>query len=263
MIRVVIVLLAAAATALWSHAAGASSSRWETAEGGRVRLVSSGLPDETGRLRAILEIDLKPGWKTYWREPGAAGVPPSIDASGSPQVEAATLAYPAPERHFDGDLPWAGYGRSVALPVTFSITPGRLEPIDVSVFLGLCETICVPLQANLTLDPTEAPDDPADAARVANAFDALPLPASDGFGVKLQEVRDGTAVFETMLPAGAQDADLFLAADGYVFGLPERKQVDGRTVFVVSVEAPAAASGVVHYTLVTSEGAVSGNLDAF
>src|SRR5690606_10300315 len=99
--------------------------------------------------------------------------------------------------------------------------------------------------------------------RVANAFDALPLPASDGFGVRLWEMHDGKAVFEASLPEGAQDADLFLAADGYVFGLPERQQVDGRTMFSVSVERPATATGDIHYTLVTSEGAVSGSLDAF
>jgi len=263
MIRTALALLAATATAFAASAAFASSSRWESAEGGRVRLVSSGLPDASGKLRAILEIDLNPGWKTYWREPGGSGVPPSIDVSGSPQVEAATFEFPAPERHFDGDLAWAGYGRSVAFPVTFSLAAGSRSPIDASVFLGICETICVPLQARLTLDPASATDDPADAARVANAFDALPAPASETFGVKLRDVHGGKAVFEATLPEDARDADLFLAADGYVFGVPERRDDEGDTVFTVSVDGPAAASGTIHYTLVTTSGAVSGQLPAF
>ena len=60
----------------------ASSSDWYEAEGGRVRLVTSGAADENGVIEGALEIDLKPGWKTYWRDPGDAGVPPTLDRFG-------------------------------------------------------------------------------------------------------------------------------------------------------------------------------------
>jgi DsbC/DsbD-like thiol-disulfide interchange protein len=175
----------------------------------------------------------------------------------------ALLDFPAPERHFDGDLPWAGYGHPVSFPVTFTVEPGSLAPMEADVFIGICETICIPLAARLTLDPSASPEDAADAARVANAFDALPPPASDVFGVTFREAVDGKAVFEATLPADAQDADLFLAAEGYVFGLPERQDSGGRTVFAVPVERPDSPSGAIHYTLVSSAGAVSGRLDPF
>ena len=52
----------------------ASSSSWYASEGGRIRLVTTGKPDSAGRIQGVLEIALKPGWKTYWRDPGDSGV---------------------------------------------------------------------------------------------------------------------------------------------------------------------------------------------
>src|ERR1700741_2164925 len=80
----------------------ASSSDWYEAEGGRVRLVTTGAPDESGVIAGVLQVDLKPGWKTYWRDPGDAGVPPTLDASGSDNVASVTVMWPAPERFPDG-----------------------------------------------------------------------------------------------------------------------------------------------------------------
>jgi DsbC/DsbD-like thiol-disulfide interchange protein len=263
MIRISLLLVAFLAAAGAPGGALAAASSWEVAEGGRVRLITSGPPDASGHLRGALQIDLKPGWKTYWREPGSSGVPPSIDTSPSPHVLSAVLDFPAPERHFDGDLPWSGYGHPVSFPVTFTVEPGTLAPIEVDVFIGICETICIPLAARLTLDPSALPEDSADAAQVANAFDGLPQAASDGFGVTFREAIDGKAMFEATLPPDALDADLFLAAEGYVFGLPDRHDSGGRTVFAVPVERPDSPAGAIHYTLVTSAGSVSGRLEPF
>ncbi len=54
----------------------ASSSDWFETEGARIRLVTTGKPAADGKLKGMLDIELKPGWKTYWRDPGDAGVPP-------------------------------------------------------------------------------------------------------------------------------------------------------------------------------------------
>ena len=64
----------------------------------------TGPADEKGVLQGALEIDLKPGWKTYWRDPGDAGVPPTIDATASSNVASAELSFPAPHR-FDEASP--------------------------------------------------------------------------------------------------------------------------------------------------------------
>ncbi|WP_019169809.1 protein-disulfide reductase DsbD domain-containing protein [Pseudaminobacter salicylatoxidans] len=243
----------------------AASSKWVEAQGGKVRLVTTGKPDAQGRLEGILDIHLDEGWKTYWRDPGDAGVPPSLEVSASTNVTSAQLRFPAPQRHDDGYAIWAGYNHSVALPVIFHVAkPDEPAKISADVFLGICESICIPVSAKLTLDPAENADDSADAAAVTTATRALPLPASPDFDVALVSDDTKTALLDAKLPSGASSADLFIAGgDGYVFATPRKIEKDGKTQFSVEIlDRPAAkpVGGGLHYTLVTDKGAVSGML---
>lgn len=234
-----------------------ASTAWSEAAGGRVRLVTAGPVDAKGELRGALQIELKPGWKTYWRDPGASGVPPSIDLAPDTAWQSATIDFPAPQWHQDDYGSWAGYDYSVALPVMFRATPGSAPPsVSGSVFLGICETICVPLQAPmaLTVDTISTPAD--DNMIVQNAWGALPTAASQDFGVSGVETRSEGLAISVKTPAAAE---LFVAGEkGYVFARPK---VEGEGKFLVHVlarpkqkpEGPGLA-----YTLRTANGAVSG-----
>jgi DsbC/DsbD-like thiol-disulfide interchange protein len=244
----------------------AASSDWFEMEGARVRLVTAGKPDVHGRLRGALDIELKPGWKTYWRDPGDAGVPPTIDASANPNIAAVAFDFPAPQRHDEGDYKWAGYDYPVALPVTVTLRdPAGSATIDANVFLGVCETICVPVQAKLTVEP--GADDPEDAAAVSAALANIPPPAHADFGVRVaSEPGDAKAVLQVTSPGDAGTAELFIAGeDGYVLSTPDREVRGGKTLFVVEVTRPdeAPKGPGLHYTLVTEDGAVSGLLPYF
>ena len=246
----------------------AASSDWFEMEGARVRLVTAGKSDTEGRLRGILDIELKPGWKTYWRDPGDAGVPPAIDASTNPNIVGAEFDFPAPQRHDEGDYQWAGYDYPLGLPVTFTLKdPAGSTAIDAAVFLGVCETICVPVQAKLALDPADDPDDPDDASIVSAAFAAIPPAATSEFGVKLAEkAGDRKAVLQATFPGNPESAELFIAGeDGYVFATPAKEVRDGKTFFSLEVTRPEETpKGVgVPYTLVTDAGAVNGTLPYF
>jgi DsbC/DsbD-like thiol-disulfide interchange protein len=250
-----------------SGGAQASSSDWFEMEGARVSLVISGQPDAEGRLKGVLDIDLKPGWKTYWRDPGDAGVPPTIDVSANPDIAKAEFDFPAPQRHDDGDFKWAGYDYPLALPVTFKFKNGHAATtIEANVFLGVCETICVPVQAKLVVDPADDPDNAADSAAVSAAFAAIPPAATADFGVAVAEKTGDKAVLRAMVPGNPKTAELFVAGeDGYVFSTPAREVRGGTTFFTVEVERPneTPKGPGIHYTLVTDEGAVSGVLPYF
>ena len=69
----------------------ALDSGWVTTEGARMRLVVDPEPDPSGITRGALEIDLDEGWKTYWIDPGASGIPPQIDFSPSTGIELGRL----------------------------------------------------------------------------------------------------------------------------------------------------------------------------
>ncbi|MFI0845683.1 protein-disulfide reductase DsbD domain-containing protein [Mesorhizobium sp. IMUNJ 23232] len=260
-------LASAAIMAGLAGAASASSSPWIDVQGARVRLVTSGNPDNDGVLRGALEINLVPGWKTYWRDPGDAGVPPMIDVTASTNIKSADLDFPAPERHDEGDFSWAGYDRPVSLPVSFRLEDAT-KPVSVraSIFLGVCETICVPVKADIAIDPAADPDNPDDATTVSAALASLPAPATADFGLRIVRVEDGKLIVEAVSPDVGKNADVFIAAEeGYSFEEPKRSQKDGRTYFTMEATRPDThpSSGGLHYTLVTDAGAVSGILPYF
>ncbi len=261
------VLAAAVPPAFACGPAGATSSAWFDMEGASVRLVTSGQADAQGRLRGVLDIRLKPGWKTYWRDPGDAGVPPTIDVSASRNVVGAEIDFPPPQRHDEGDFQWAGYDYPVGLPVTFTLADATAQSaIDATVFLGVCETICVPVQARFTLDPASDPDDAADRMTVAAAFGAVPAPATTGFEARLAESSGETALIQADIKGDPSGADLFLAGeDGYAFLTPTRQERGGKLFFQVEVTRPdeTPKGPGVRYTLVTDAGAVQGFLPYF
>src|SRR5690606_34329721 len=184
--------------------AQAASSGWHHVEGGSIRIVTSGNPDGDGLLRGALEIRLKPGWKTYWRDPGAAGVPPTLTASAGGSDAAVEIGFPAPGRFDDGYAQSAGYDRPVALALTLRLPEDANPParLQADVFLGVCETICIPVQATLSFEPGSGSEQPEHAAVVKAAFDALPAPARPGFAAEAGAVDDKAIMVETALPEG-------------------------------------------------------------
>ena len=247
--------------------ASAASSDWFEMEGARIRLVIAGVADEKGRLKGALDIELKPGWKTYWRDPGDAGVPPMIDLSANPGFAGAEILFPAPQRHDEGDFQWAGYDHPVRLPVTFTLNGEQVSsPIEADVFIGICETICVPVQARLVVEPAIAPENQQDIQVVTAAFSTLPQDATPDFGVTVAQEAGGKILLEATLPDGAASAELFIAGDdGYAFSTPVKEEHGGKSFFSVEVSRPRdKPSGPgLHYTLVTESGAANGLLPYF
>jgi DsbC/DsbD-like thiol-disulfide interchange protein len=254
------IFLVVAPAAVPAHGA---SSNWLEAEGGRVRLVTTGLPDAQGRLKGALQIDLAPGWKTYWRDPGDAGVPPALDLSASSNLSDATFSFPAPVRFEDVGSTSNGYKAPVALPVTLSLQD-RTGPLTASAFVGICESICIPVQGELTLDPAEGAHDEADASVVAAAQDALPAKARPEFGVQLVEATADSITVAASFPGDTGTVDIFFAGEnGFVFGVPEKRVTDHAVLFTVPIlDRPATtqADTGLAYTLTTAAGAVEGLL---
>lgn len=148
------------------------------ADGAKVRLIAAGTID--GRPALGLEIALQPGWKTYWRAPGDAGIPPLVDWSRSTGVTALAVRFPAPVRFGEEGVRSIGYTAPVILPLDVTLAdPTRPATLDLTVQIGICHDICVPVAAHLGVDLTPgASVDPAAAARLAQARALLPVPAS-------------------------------------------------------------------------------------
>lgn len=243
----------------------ASSSEWYMSEGGKVRLVTSGKPDEAGRITGVLEIALEPGWKTYWRDPGDSGVPPQLEVTASTNVAAAQMSFPPPRRHDDGYGQWAGYDHPVSLPVTFTLAaPNDPALIEADVFLGICETICIPVRTKLIVDPGTDPANADDAALVKAGVAALPGPEQSDFRVTPLAGEHETLVVEAAAPGDPASVDFFVAGEqNYMFGAPARKETNGKVSFSVPIlDRPTTApvGGGLHYTLTGATGSVEGLL---
>ena len=104
-------------------------------------------------LRAGVEIRLDPGWKTYWRDPGDSGVPPTLDFSGSENVKSATVEWPAPERFPDGAGGNSiGYLDHVILPLRIAAEDAAKQSLlHLKLGYAICGNFCVPVEANLKL----------------------------------------------------------------------------------------------------------------
>ncbi|MBU2581779.1 MAG: hypothetical protein KJ622_08680 [Alphaproteobacteria bacterium] len=133
-------------------------TKWIDGHAHRVRMIAGRMPSESGRagiqVVAGVEIELEPGWKTYWRVPGeAGGVPPAFDLSQSKNVAEALVLYPAPKRLTDVIGDTIGYKERVVFPVQVTpADPGKPVELVLEFAFGVCRDICIPADANLAVD---------------------------------------------------------------------------------------------------------------
>lgn len=223
-------LLAALALILAAAPASANPPTGRT-PGAAVRLIEAGSVDRRPRLG--LEIALEPGWKTYWRAPGDAGIPPSVDWSKSRGVAAFDLRFPAPTRFGEEGVRSIGYTAPVILPIDVELSdPRRPASLDLEVQIGICHDICVPVFAHLdaTLSPT-APVDAAALARLDEARDAVPKPAVKGVAPWIVSLRRDSAAADAAVlvevkmpddPAAPRDVLVEGPTGEWALPLPER-----------------------------------------
>lgn len=159
---------------------------------------------EDGTQMAGFRISLAPGWKTYWRAPGEAGIPPQVNWSGSENVGDAAFHWPVPEIFQIGGFETYGYSDQVVLPV--EIAPARTgAPMRIAgqLEIGVCQDVCVPVMLDFSVDlPTGARRDPTLALALA---DRAKTPAEAGLGPARCAVSpgdDGLSLTAT-LPANA------------------------------------------------------------
>src|ERR1051325_831663 len=97
---VIIAVNLVATVAMVAPARAADASAWDGDQRAAGRLIAG--PRRGNGAAAIphagVEIHLAAGWKTYWRYPGDAGVPPRFDFSGSRNVKSVAVRWPAPQR---------------------------------------------------------------------------------------------------------------------------------------------------------------------
>lgn len=140
------------------------------------------VPGETapdGTRMAGLVLDLAPGWKTYWRNPGAAGIPPEFDWSRSRNLASAEILWPRPYFFESFGLKTIGYKDRVIFPVRL-VPKDAGQPIELGLDLriGVCQEICVLEETDLAL--LLAPGESGHgAALIEAAVATVPAPGAE------------------------------------------------------------------------------------
>jgi thiol:disulfide interchange protein DsbD len=168
----------------------AASAPPPTTPASHIPKVTAALIGETSAIEpgAAMWVGLRqqiaPGWHTYWINPGDSGEPPTIAWSLPAGFTAGPIVWPRPERLPQGPVMSYGYTGEVVL-LTRITAPADL-PAGQSVTLRgraswlVCEKICIPEEADITLTLPVATAKPAAAATapaIEEARRAVPAPS--------------------------------------------------------------------------------------
>ena len=216
----------------------AASSDWALNEGGRMRLIL--LPQEAdGTRHGALVIEPKPGWITYWKEPGDVGIPPAITPVPAAAYTVERVGFPVPKVLTNGDMTDVGYDHPVTLPISLKNAPDDAD-VTLSAFVGVCQNICIPFQADLSVPPNEGGvANAVETALVRSAQAQVPPGPSPEFHVIDHQLGADhrELVIRLKMPAGADSPKAFVSGpSGHVFTHSVASRgADGETVLTLPI----------------------------
>lgn len=249
------------------------ASPWLSKFHSKTRLVAAKLPNAGGDAKLVVGIHLTLdwGWKTYWRTPGDAGIPPAFDWSGSQNLKRATVLWPAPQRFADPAGSSIGYVGEVVLPVVLE-PENAAKPVDIRLRLdyAICKDICAPAQSDMALMVYPAPAEKSSYADLISRY-MNRVPKTDGkaeggpprvreFTVDIASASPHLSVEADFGPDSSGE-DLFVEGPSEVY-LPLPKKVettpDGHIRFRVDLEPGTELKSLkgrnITLTLVSDQG---------
>ncbi len=244
--------------------AAADTSAWDGDSRSAMRLLA-GTSRDKSELRAGVEIRLAPGWKTYWRYPGDAGVPPQFDFSASDNVQAAQVEWPAPIRFSDGEGNTIGYKDDVILPLRIvPKDPARAVLLRLKLSYAICEKLCVPVDAasELSLTDSSASSEQAIAQAERRVPEKIPFGAHRALAITAVMREAGSPARVSVEVAAPLGSPVTLFAEGpsadWALPLPEPKEgaTPGHRRFVFALDGipPGAKADGAAITLTAVSG---------
>ncbi|MCM7883966.1 protein-disulfide reductase DsbD family protein [Enterobacter sichuanensis] len=142
---------------------------------------------EQTHIKGLLTVELKPGWKTYWRSPGEGGVAPKISW---PDGVTDSWSWPVPSRFDISGMTTQGYHDKVTIPITLDGVRG--DTLDGTLTLSTCSNVCLLTDYPLHLDFTQPVDE---GFRNAFAQAMRAVPGTSGVSADLSAwLSDGNLV---------------------------------------------------------------------
>lgn len=195
----------------------AVSSDWKKEEELSLRLIAGNKITEKALLG--LQMQLSPGWHSYWRTPGDGGIAPNFDWSKSKNIKNVEIKWPAPVRFVQfGTIETFAYEKDVLFPIL--ITPENpAEPIEanVDVKYGVCNEICIFHEASFSLNVPVGHIDEESTNLIEKSLSLVPAEnGSNGLTIKDAKVSDDGKLLEVNVEnskSGFENPDLFVEVD--------------------------------------------------
>ena len=169
---------------LASPAAIALSGNTVATENVKARLVSEVTSIGPGQeFWVALELDIRDGWHTYWRNPGDSGEATKLNWRLPPGFSAGGIVWTTPHRFEIAPLVNYGYAKHAVHLVQLTApkrSQGRCAPVALAAKASwlVCSDVCIPESADLQLSvPVSAQPggvDPAAAALFSMARSEVP-----------------------------------------------------------------------------------------
>jgi DsbC/DsbD-like thiol-disulfide interchange protein len=193
----------------------------------RVSLIGDAFDGKSWQTGVLIELDK--GWKTYWRNPGEAGIPPDFAWKTSVPAEVA-VKYPTPGRYRDDSGETLGYEREAVFPVTVAAGPATSVHLDLSLFFAVCKDVCIPAKAEASILLGPVAKDRAGAAKTERAMAAVPVPG-DIVSAASIAVESGKPVL--VLRLDRQPGDIFVETSTGAYFRAPRFSADGRHAHLI------------------------------
>ena len=232
---------------LWPAGAIAdAASAWIDGPKADIRLISAATA--VGDMDSIplgVEVRLDKGWKTYWRSPGDAGIPPQVAWDGSANMSGTEFFWPAPVRFHYFDLETFGYKDRVVFPVEARVASvGEAVSLRAQVDLLVCDDVCIPHSYEAALDLPAGPAMPSDFANLIDQYrNQVPGDGSRA-GLMFEGAEVSGAPAKPLIRAAFRADAPFLSPDllveGHedaIFSNPEFEYRDGGRLVLASVTA--------------------------
>ncbi len=243
-----------------ARAGDSFSTDWARAAKSQARLIAAGAG------LAGFEIALSPGAITYWRDPGDAGLPPTLDFSASDNVASVEPLFPAPKRMTEADGGQAfGYDGGVIFPLRVTARdPGKPVTLKLNADFAVCEKVCLPAKAQLSLTLPAAADSPY-ASAIDAALAAVPraVPPKD-FGALEATGADSWRLCAPHAAGPARDLFVEPPEGWWLKVAPAPGAASGQDCFTLTVgDKPkeAALPVALRLTLTGGAGAVETKID--
>lgn len=157
--------------------------------------ILSGWRGDDGTHTAGVKLSMDPGWVTYWRVPGEAGIPPRFSFSGSHNIEAAEFSWPRPLVETKYDMKSYVYRNEVVIPLSLKLNdPTETAHLKGDLEVGVCDDICIPVHFSFDakLPPQTTASSEQIKASLASIARTSPLdatcaftPKPDGMGIEI------------------------------------------------------------------------------